>query len=69
MAPTRQQFKDFVHWADRAVYAAGVDVRLSTYVTPDDLAQIAPDHIVLATGAEPRVDGVQLSHPGQQLQL
>ena len=65
MAPTRQQFKDFVHWADRAVYAAGVDVRLSTYVTPDDLAQIAPDYIVLATGAEPRVDGVQLSHPGE----
>lgn len=65
MAPTRQQFNDFVHWADRAVYAAGVDVRLSTYVTQDDLAQIAPDHIVLATGAEPRVDGVQLSHPGE----
>ena len=65
MAPTRQQFKDFVHWADRAVYAAGVDVRLSTYVTRDDLAQIAPDYIVLATGAEPRVDGVQLSHPGE----
>ncbi len=65
MAPTRQQFNDFVHWADRAVYAAGVDVRLSTYVTEDDLASIAPDHIVLATGAEPRVDGVQLSHPGE----
>ena len=65
MAPTRQQFNDFVHWAETAVYAAGVDVRLSTYITEDDLAEFAPDHIVLATGAEPRVDGVQLSHPGE----
>lgn len=65
MAPTRQQFNDFVHWAETAVYAAGVNVRLSTYVTEEDLAEMAPDHIVLATGAEPRVDGVQLSHPGE----
>ena len=65
MAPTRQQFHDYIHWAQTAVYAAGVDVRLSTYLTEEDIAGIAPDHIVLATGAEPRVDGVQLSHPGE----
>lgn len=68
MAPTRQQFNDFVHWAETEVYAEGVDVNLSTYVTEEDIARFAPDHVILATGAEPRVDGVQLSHPGEPIE-
>ena len=68
MAPTRQQFNDLVHWAETEVYEAGVDVRLSTYVTEADIADLAPDHVILATGAEPRLDGVQLSHPGDPIE-
>ncbi len=67
MAPTRQQFNDFVHWAETEVYTEGVDVRLSTFVTEDDLSTYAPDHVIVATGAEPRKDGVQLSHPGEPI--
>jgi 2,4-dienoyl-CoA reductase-like NADH-dependent reductase (Old Yellow Enzyme family)/thioredoxin reductase len=67
MAPTRHQFTDFVLWAQNEVYAEGVDVRLSTYVTDDDLKTLAPEHVILATGAEPRVDGIQLSHPGEPM--
>ena len=67
MAPTRHQFTDFVQWAQNEVYAEGVDVRLSTYVTEEDLKDLAPDHVILATGAEPRVDGIQLSHPGEPM--
>ncbi len=66
-APTRQQFKDFVLWLQDEIYAAGVQVKLSTYVTADDLAAFAPDHIILATGAEPRMDGLQMSHPGEAI--
>ena len=43
-------------------------MRLSTYVTDDDLAAFDADHIILATGAEPRLDGVQLSHPGEPIE-
>ena len=67
-APTRQQFKDFLVWLQDEVYAEGVDVRLSTYVTEADLASFRADHVILATGAEPRMDGVQLSHPGEPIE-
>ena len=67
-APTRQQFKDFIVWLQDEVYAEGVDVRLSTYVTDADLGGFGADHIVVATGAEPRMDGLQMSHPGEPIE-
>ena len=66
-APTRQQFKDFLVWPQDEVYAEGVDVRLSTYVTEDDIAGFGADHVIVAAGAEPRLDGVQNSHPGEPI--
>ena len=67
-APTRQQFKDFILWLQNEIYAEGVDVRLSTFVTEDDLPGLQADHVILATGAEPRMDGVQMSHPGEPIE-
>jgi len=67
-APTRQQFKDFLVWLADEVYAEGVDVKLSTYLTEDDLSSFAADHVILATGAEPRMDGLQMSHPGEPIE-
>ncbi len=67
-APRRQSLGDIVRWLEAEIYAEGVEVRLSTYVTDADLAGFAPDHVVLATGAEPRLDGVQLSHPGEPIE-
>jgi 2,4-dienoyl-CoA reductase-like NADH-dependent reductase (Old Yellow Enzyme family)/thioredoxin reductase len=66
-APRRQAFNDIATWLEGEVYAEGVDVRLSTFVTPEEIEAFAPDHVVLATGAEPRVDGVQMSHPGEPI--
>ena len=43
-------------------------LRLSTYVEADDLDQFKADHVILATGAEPRLDGVQMSHPGEPIE-
>lgn len=67
-APTRQQFGDFVHWLANEVYLSGVDVRLSTFVTEGDLKELAADEYIIATGAEPRLDGVQMSHPGEPIE-
>jgi NADPH-dependent 2,4-dienoyl-CoA reductase/sulfur reductase-like enzyme len=66
-APTRHQLQDFVRWLEHEIYAEGVEVRLSTYVTEDDLAGFGADHVIVATGAEPRLDGVQASHPGEPI--
>ena len=67
-APRRQQFQDIIDWLQNEIYLAGVAVRLATYVTADDLDAFSPDHIILATGAEPRMDGVQHSHPGEPME-
>ena len=45
-----------------------MDVHLSTYVTEDDLESFNAGHVILATGAEPRMDGVQMSHPGEPIE-
>lgn len=66
-APRRQGFMDLIDWLEQELYALGVDVCLSTYVTEEELDASAWDQVVLATGAEPRLDGIQLSHPGEPI--
>ncbi len=67
-APTRQQLGDFVHWLSAEVYAEGVDVRLSTFISEQDLEEFEADEYIVATGAEPRLDGLQMSHPGEPIE-
>lgn len=64
-APTRHGIADITDWLERQVYALGVDVRLTTPVDADDIRAENPDTVIIATGSEPRMDGVQLSHPGE----
>ena len=47
-------------WLQDEIHAEGVDVTLSTYATEADLASFDADHVILATGAEPRMDGLQM---------
>lgn len=67
-APRRQQMNDIVEWLQHEIYLEGVDVRLSTYVTESDLEAFGADHVIIATGAEPRLDGIQMSHPGEPVE-
>lgn len=64
-APTRHGIADITDWLEQQVYALGVDVRLLTPVDSDDVRAEEPDAVIVATGSEPRMDGVQLSHPGE----
>jgi len=63
-APRRAALGDIVEWLTREVYRLGVDLRLSTYVEAEDVATIAPDHVIVATGSSPRMDGAQGFAPG-----
>jgi 2,4-dienoyl-CoA reductase-like NADH-dependent reductase (Old Yellow Enzyme family)/thioredoxin reductase len=65
MAPTRYGMMDFGTWLESEIYRLGVDVRLSTYVDPDDVMEYGADAVIVAAGSTPRMDGVQLSHPGE----
>lgn len=67
MAPTRQTMADIIAWLEQEVYRLGVDVRLNTYVDADDLRREHPDMVIVATGSSPRMDGIQLTAPGEPI--
>jgi len=64
LAPRRGGIADIVHWLEREVRRLGVDIRLSTFVEAEDIAEFAPDIVIVATGSLPRLDGVQHRSPG-----
>ncbi|MBM3660420.1 MAG: FAD-binding protein, partial [Actinobacteria bacterium] len=56
---------ELVRYLAAAIAEAGVDVRLGTEATPDTVAALAPDVVVVATGAKrdrPDVPGADLPH-------
>ena len=63
-APRRLGIGDITEWLETEVYRLGVQVLLGTYVQSDDVARIAPDALIVATGSLPRVDGRQHLSPG-----
>jgi len=63
-APRRSGIGDITAWLESEVYRLGVDVRLGTYIEPDDVLRIAPDVLIVATGSSPRLDGRQHLSPG-----
>jgi len=66
-APQRHGLIDIAIWLEHEVYRLGVEVRLSSYLSADDIKTEAPDEVILATGSLPRMDGIQLSHPGEPI--
>lgn len=66
-APQRHGIADIAVWLEQEIYRLGVDVRLSSYLSADDIRSLAPDAVILATGSLPRMDGIQLSHPGEPI--
>lgn len=64
-APRRVGLGDITEWLEREVFRLGVDVRPGTYIEADDVREIAPDLVIVATGSRPRMDGRQHLSPGQ----
>lgn len=64
LAPRRGGIADIAVWLEREVRRLGVEVRLSTYIERDDVEEIAPDVVIVATGSMPRMDGEQHLSPG-----
>ena len=64
-APRRAAIGDITDWLTREVYRLGVEVRLSAYIEAEDIRELAPDAVILATGTLPREDGFQLHSPEQ----
>jgi 2,4-dienoyl-CoA reductase-like NADH-dependent reductase (Old Yellow Enzyme family) len=64
-APKSANFGDIVVWLENEVYRLGVEVRLNTYVDSADVEAEGADHVIVATGSTPRMDGLQPTFPAQ----
>lgn len=64
-APARHGIKDITDWLEAEIFRLGVDVRLNNFVLADDVREISPDHVIVATGSQPRLDGIQKGLPGR----
>ena len=59
LQPRRAQITDLLAWYERQLAQLGVDVRLNTYMEPDEIATFGANHVALATGSLPDPNGFQ----------
>jgi 2,4-dienoyl-CoA reductase-like NADH-dependent reductase (Old Yellow Enzyme family)/thioredoxin reductase len=64
-APKLYGLADITEWLEREIYRLGVEVRLNTYMDADAVRAENADHVIIATGSMPRVDGFQMAVPGE----
>jgi NADPH-dependent 2,4-dienoyl-CoA reductase/sulfur reductase-like enzyme len=66
-SPNRSDIVAITQWQADELLRLGVKVVLNHAVDPDVVMDIDPDVLVLATGSDPRRDGVQLARPASPL--
>jgi 2,4-dienoyl-CoA reductase-like NADH-dependent reductase (Old Yellow Enzyme family)/thioredoxin reductase len=63
--PNLHGLYDFIHWQITEIDRLGVEWQTNTYVESEEVKQISPDAVIIATGSVPRMDGIQLAIPGE----
>jgi 2,4-dienoyl-CoA reductase-like NADH-dependent reductase (Old Yellow Enzyme family) len=63
-APKLHTIGDIIDWQEREIYRLGVQIRLSTLMDADAVLAEDADMVLVATGSQPRMDGVQFGAPG-----
>ncbi|MGH6945636.1 MAG: FAD-dependent oxidoreductase, partial [Geminicoccaceae bacterium] len=63
LQPRRAQILDLIAWYERQLAKLGVEVRLDSFVEPEDVGGFAADAVVAATGSLPAADGFQRALP------
>ena len=61
--PSREQIRDLLAWYGRRLAALGVNVRLETTATAENVTAASADEVVLATGSRPPGTGFQRALP------
>ena len=64
-APNLYGLADITEWLERELYRLGVEVRLGTYMDADAVHAEHADHVIVATGSIPHVNGFQMMVPGE----
>ncbi|WP_088829985.1 NADPH-dependent 2,4-dienoyl-CoA reductase [Paenibacillus tyrfis] len=63
--PGKQEFAETLRYYQHELHRLGVDIRLNHSPTPEEIAALAPDLVVLASGIKPRIPelpGISLPH-------
>ncbi|MCK0197208.1 FAD-dependent oxidoreductase [Ancylobacter sp. 6x-1] len=63
LQPRRAQILDLIAWYERQLEKLQVEVRLNTYMEPDDVMAVEADAVILATGSLPPDTGFQKAFP------
>ncbi len=63
LQPRRAQISDLIAWYGRQLDKLGVDMRFNSYLDAGDIAAMAADEVVLATGSMPAGTGFQKALP------
>jgi 2,4-dienoyl-CoA reductase-like NADH-dependent reductase (Old Yellow Enzyme family) len=66
-APHRADVGQITRWLESEIETLGVKVRLNSLVDADVVGALAPDEVIVATGASPRRDGFQLARPAEPI--
>ena len=64
-APKTQGLDDILEWYKTEMRRLGVECRLSALMDADDIAALDPEVVIVATGAEPTMDGRLIAAPGE----
>jgi 2,4-dienoyl-CoA reductase-like NADH-dependent reductase (Old Yellow Enzyme family) len=64
LAPFLHSIGDFTQWQENELYRLGVEVRTNTYMEVEEIRAERADVVIIATGAMPRMDGIQFKLPG-----
>ena len=67
MLPEREEFGGLVTNLENELNRAGVDIRLKTHVDAGTVAAIAPDAVIVATGARPYLPAIEGQEEGHLL--
>lgn len=62
-APFKEEIMDIIEYYNTALRLAGVDIHLSSEVTPETVARVNPDAVLVATGSAPVTPNI----PGRDL--
>ncbi len=68
LAPKHESIGDVADWLEAEMDRRGVVVLLETRVTPELIRDMGPDVVILATGANPRLDGKVAERPDEEVQ-
>ena len=65
LTPRLHGIADITTWLESELYRLGVTVRNNSYMEVEDVIAEQADVVIIATGSQPRMDGIQAAIPGE----